>query len=88
MADEGNPVKSTGIFVQTTGRKPLSLPYSAEREVGLKRCTLRWKADGFAAALDAILEQLQRRRCIHANPEDTRTAPTGKRTQLSQLQRQ
>jgi hypothetical protein len=54
----------------------------------LKRSSLGRESDGLTAALDAILEQLQRRRGFYSHPQNPRTAPAGERSELTQPQSQ
>src|SRR5688572_31045583 len=74
------------MLVQASRRKALSLANPAQRDMRLEWRTFRWKTDGFTAALDPILQELQGRRRGHAHPENPRSAAAGECAQLAELQ--
>ena len=65
----------------------MSLPYPAEGYVRAKRGAFGLEADALGESLEAIAEQLERRRRLHAEPDDARAAEGGQRAERVEPER-
>src|SRR4051812_27433076 len=88
LGEERNRLQPVCVILQASRRQALPLLHSAQGDMGLERCALRWEADGLTASLDTVLQQLERGWSIHPNPENSRASSAGECSQLAQPHRE